>query len=123
MPNYFLRVAGGCVTGNDTSGKIRGLQCRIKNPLEFLGLYKTCYGACTRVKIPAKRISGNGNEEQLLNAATAYIDRPKVLHNVLADIIVLLKLKKIMKMDEILMITIESLYRYWEDKDIQLIGR
>jgi hypothetical protein len=41
------------------SGKksdIPGLEYRVDNPLEFLGLYGTKHGACHRKNIPAKRV-------------------------------------------------------------------
>lgn len=33
---------------------IPGLECRVDNPLEFLGLYHTQHNACRRHDIPAK---------------------------------------------------------------------
>lgn len=33
---------------------IPGLASRVRNPLQFLGLYGTSYGACRRHDIPAK---------------------------------------------------------------------
>lgn len=43
--------------GESLSGKrsdIPGLECRVDNPLEFLGLYHTMHNACRRHDIPAK---------------------------------------------------------------------
>ncbi|XP_045784158.1 protein zer-1 homolog isoform X2 [Maniola jurtina] len=65
---------------------IPGLESRVNNPLEFLGLYGTHHGACQRHDIPAKVISGDSNEEQLLIAAEVFIERPAMLSRVLNDL-------------------------------------
>lgn len=38
----------------DKKSDISGLECRVDNPLNFLGLYNTRYSACDRPNIPAK---------------------------------------------------------------------
>lgn len=46
-------------TCESLSGKksdILGLEYRIDNPLEFLGLYRTTNNACLRKEIPAKKV-------------------------------------------------------------------
>ena len=65
---------------------ISGLSFRMKRPFEFLGLYKTHPDSCRRPNIPAKRISGNANEEQILIAMQANLDRTEVLANVLNNL-------------------------------------
>ena len=35
---------------------VPGLACRVGNPLEFLGLYRTSHEACCRKQIPAKTV-------------------------------------------------------------------
>ena len=64
-----------------------GLCCRINNPLDFLGLYKTLNNddASRRRHIPAKVIAGSSNEEQLIVAAKRYFDRPYVMVDLLQD--------------------------------------
>ena len=47
---------------------IPGLRSRVTNPLEFLGLYGTLHEACHRHHIPAIRITGDANEEQIIAA-------------------------------------------------------
>ncbi|XP_034839387.1 protein zer-1 homolog [Maniola hyperantus] len=65
---------------------IPGLVSRVNKPLQFLGLYGTQYGACKRHDIPAKVITGDSNEDQLLTAAEVYIERPGILTRVLNDL-------------------------------------
>lgn len=65
---------------------IPGLNSRVDNPLEFLGLYGTAHDASHRHCIPAKRISGDKDETQILVACEAYIHRHEVLEKVLNDL-------------------------------------
>lgn len=51
---------------------IPGLRSRVTNPLEFLGLYGTTHEACHRHHIPAIRITGDANEEQILAAGQVW---------------------------------------------------
>lgn len=43
-----------CESLSGRKSDIPGLECRVDNPLEFLGLYHTQYNACRRHDIPAK---------------------------------------------------------------------
>jgi len=52
---YMLIVDLGGILNNLES--LRGLQCRVDNPLEFLGLYRTKHNACQQQNIPAKIVS------------------------------------------------------------------
>merc|ERR1740128_1592465 len=65
---------------------IVGLAGRVNNPLEFLGLYKTHNEASSRQHIPARSISGDSCEAQILLAGHRYLDRPTVLENILNDL-------------------------------------
>ncbi|XP_041986251.1 protein zer-1 homolog [Aricia agestis] len=65
---------------------IPGLVTRVYNPLEFLGMYGTHHGACKRHDIPAKVITGDANEEQILTAGAVYMERPAMLTRVLNDL-------------------------------------
>ncbi|XP_032526410.2 protein zer-1 homolog [Danaus plexippus] len=65
---------------------IPGLVSRVDRPLEFLGLYGTLHGACKRHDIPAKVITGDANEEQILIAGSVYMERPAMLTRVLNDL-------------------------------------
>lgn len=102
---------------------IPGLRSRVNNPFEFLGLYSTHFEACRRHHIPAKRIAGDANEEQILNAAIAYIDRPEVLQKVLNDLYHLFRYETCTNTDTALKIVLESMDRHSHEKHIQISGR
>ncbi|XP_050432284.1 protein zer-1 homolog isoform X4 [Adelges cooleyi] len=109
---------------NGTHGKlydIPGLRTRANKPFEFLGLYHTMYNACRRQLIPAKTISGNANEEQLLIAAGLYMDRPSQIKNILYDVKCLVKEQQWTKIDEVLDIVLEVFTRYTNKKSIQML--
>lgn len=65
---------------------MQALQPRINNPLEFLGLYKTYNDACTKNGIPAKRIAGDANVEQLLNAGYSFFEKTEMMRRILHDL-------------------------------------
>ena len=86
-----LDISGTNLAGTDaTSGgelcDIAGLSSRVTCPLEFLGLYKTRNSASGWTHIPALTVSGDSNEEQILEAGRRYMDRPTVLENILNDL-------------------------------------
>ena len=66
---------------------IPGLSRRIGNPLEFLGLFWTKDEACRREHIPAVKIAGNHNQDQLLLAGNKYLDRPMVMEQVIDNLV------------------------------------
>lgn len=102
---------------------IPGLRSRVGNPFEFLGLYGTFHEACRRYDIPAKRISGDANEQQTLNAAVAYIDRPEVLQKVLNDLYHLFRYESCANVNTALKVVLESMDRHLQEKHIQISGR
>lgn len=102
---------------------IPGLRSRVGNPFEFLGLYGTLHEACRRYDIPAKRISGDANEEQILYAAIAYIDRPEILQKVLNDLYHLFRYENCSNINTALKLVLESMDRHLQDKHIQISGR
>ena len=65
-------LAGTGVAEQTPSGNlatdIPGLRSRVSNPLEMLGLYGTSHEACHRHHIPALRVTGDANEDQILAA-------------------------------------------------------
>lgn len=101
---------------------IPGLSSRVKNPFEFLGLYQTQYNACRRHDIPAKMISGDADEEQILTAATAYIDRPDVLQKVLNDLYHLFRFETCQNIPYALAVVLEAMDRHLTEKHIQISG-
>ncbi|KAK6629017.1 hypothetical protein RUM43_002834 [Polyplax serrata] len=101
---------------------IPGLRSRVDRPFEFLGLYRTHREACNRHNIPAKRISGDANEEQTLTAVQAYLDRTDVLTNVLSDLYQLFRYEKCDNVDTALRLLLEAMDRHLYEKHIQISG-
>ncbi|XP_050432826.1 protein zer-1 homolog [Adelges cooleyi] len=135
LPNLMsLDISGTNLAGKGTaehpvgeslSGKqsdIPGLESRVDNPLEFLGLYHTMHNACRRHDIPAKIISGDATEEQIFNAAASCMDKPKLLQNILNDLYHLLRYDQCTQIDQALDIVLEALTRYVKEKLIQISG-
>ncbi|TRY64313.1 hypothetical protein TCAL_04628 [Tigriopus californicus] len=110
--------------GEDLSFKcdIPGLASRVNNPLEFLGLYKTSHDACYRVQIPAKQISGDANEKQILVAGRQYLDRPVVLENVLNDLFHIFRYENCLNIKAALDIILLAMDRHPGEKVIQISG-
>lgn len=107
-----------CVPQTD----IPGLSSRVGSPFEFLGLYGTRHEACRRHHIPAKMISGNANEDQILTAAAAYIDRIDILQQVLNDLYHLFRYEICHNMNNALSIVLEAMDRHVNEKHIQISG-
>ncbi|XP_075228919.1 protein zer-1 homolog [Lycorma delicatula] len=101
---------------------IPGLISRVQRPFEFLGLYGTHFGACRRHDIPAKLISGDGNESQILTAAAAYIERPEILQRVLNDLYHLLRYETCHDISQALSIVLDAMDRHLSEKHIQISG-
>lgn len=113
------------VTGNEKTlppSDIPGLNSRVLNPFEFLGLYGTQHSACRRHDIPAKLISGDASEEQILIAAAAYIDRPDVLQKVLNDLYHLFRYETCKNLNNALNVVLEAMDRHINEKHIQISG-
>ncbi|KAJ9584522.1 hypothetical protein L9F63_021132 [Diploptera punctata] len=101
---------------------IPGLSCRVLNPFEFLGLYGTHHEACRRHDIPAKMVSGDASESQILVAAAAYIERPDVLQKVLNDLYHLFRYETCQNINYALNVVLEAMDRHLTEKHIQISG-
>lgn len=101
---------------------IPGLVSRVNRPLQFLGLYGTHHGACKRHDIPAKVISGDANEEQILTAAIAYMERPAVLTRVLNDLYYLFRYENNSYVGRALTVVLDAMDRHVSEKHIQISG-
>ncbi|XP_053624950.1 protein zer-1 homolog [Plodia interpunctella] len=101
---------------------IPGLVSRVNRPLEFLGLYGTLHGACKRHDIPAKVISGDANEEQILTAAVAYMDRPIMLARVLNDLYYLFRYENNAYVGRALSVVLDAMDQHVLEKHIQISG-
>ncbi|KAL0279693.1 UNVERIFIED_CONTAM: hypothetical protein PYX00_001192 [Menopon gallinae] len=101
---------------------IPGLRSRVGNPFEFLGLYRTHHEACRRYDIPAKFITGDNNEEQMLNAMLAYMDRPHVLQKVVNNLFHLFQSENCQNVYIAIKLILEAMDRHLYDKPIQISG-
>ncbi|XP_049884638.1 protein zer-1 homolog [Pectinophora gossypiella] len=101
---------------------IPGLVSRVNKPLEFLGLYGTHHGACKRHDIPAKVISGDANEEQILIAAVAYMERPVMLTRVLNDLYYLFRYENNAYVGRALSVVLDAMDQHVSEKHIQISG-
>lgn len=101
---------------------IPGLRNRTNNPLEFLGLYNTFYDACHRNHIPAKVITGEANEEQILAATAAYLDRPEVLVKALNELFHIFRFETCHDQPRALNLILLSMIRHKHEKHIQISG-
>lgn len=78
------------ISGTDLVGGkdryISAFETRVERPFEFLGLFHTANDAAYRSCIPALAVAGEANENQMLNACEAYMDRPNQLARALSDL-------------------------------------
>ncbi|KAJ8959490.1 hypothetical protein NQ318_022187 [Aromia moschata] len=101
---------------------IPGLSSRVNNPFQFLGLYETSHDACLRHDIPAKLIAGNANEEQILVAALAYLDRTDMLQKVMNELFHLFRFENCEHVGQALNIVLEAMSRHLHERHIQISG-
>ncbi|XP_033224674.1 protein zer-1 homolog [Belonocnema kinseyi] len=102
---------------------IPGLASRVQNPLQFLGLYGTSYGACRRHDIPAKIIAGDANEEQILVAARVSMNhKHEMLQKVLNDLYHIFRFENCKRMDQALCTVLEAMEKHPSEKQIQIAG-
>ena len=69
------------------------------------------------------QVSGDANENQLLVAASAYMDRPPMLKNVLHEIFFILRNEMFNDWKECLNTVIQIMDRHLKDDSIQTTGR
>lgn len=101
---------------------IPGLRNRVQNPLDFLGLFNTSHDACHRHHIPAKRITGDASERQILTAAQAYTDRPEILQKVLNDLFHIVRYETCHNPRVALDVILMGMRKHTSDKHIQISG-
>ncbi|XP_045458216.1 protein zer-1 homolog [Melitaea cinxia] len=116
----------GTSKGADTHVRcdIPGLVSRVNRPLEFLGLYGTHHGACKRHDIPAKVITGDANEEQILTAGVAYMERPAMLTRVLNDLYYMFRSTERYNsyVGRALNVVLQAMEQHVSEKHIQISG-
>ncbi|XP_054719380.1 protein zer-1 homolog [Uloborus diversus] len=101
---------------------IPGLASRVKRPLEFLGLLNTAYDACYRHHIPAKKISGDATEEQILIAGQMYCSREPMIQKVLNDLFHLFRFSTCRNTKLALDVVMEAMRIHLKVKHIQVSG-
>jgi len=101
---------------------IVGLVSRVDTPLHFLGLYKTHNEASVRQHIPAKTISGDSCESQIMVAGQKYLDRPTVLENILNDLFHVFRYETCQNLKQALDILLLAMERHIHEKHIQISG-
>lgn len=101
---------------------IPGLKNRVNRPLEFLGLFNTAHEACYRHHIPAKRIAGDANEEQILMSAQVYQERAEVLQKVLNDLFHVFRYEACSYPRLALDVVMAAMARHLPEKHIQIAG-
>lgn len=69
------------------------------------------------------QIAGNANEEQILIAALAYIDRNDMLQKVLNELFHLFRFESIEYVGQALNIVLEAMSKHITERHIQISGR
>ncbi|GAB6018536.1 hypothetical protein CHUAL_000232 [Chamberlinius hualienensis] len=101
---------------------IPALQSRQNRPLDFLGLLATTGDSCQRSNLPAIKVAGDGNEEQILAAAKAYLDRPEVLGKVLNDLFRIFRYENCRNPKLALKLILQAMQLNSSEKHIQISG-
>ncbi|KAI4882883.1 hypothetical protein NFI96_013106 [Prochilodus magdalenae] len=93
----------------------------LKRPLQFLGLYHTTL--CSATHIPAYKVAGNSNEEQVLNAIEAYTEyRPELAHKAINQLFDFARIQHCNQLLRALQLVIAALKCHKYDKSIQVTG-
>jgi len=115
-------LAGSSADCSDPLCDIKGLSTRVEKPLDFLGLYKTRHSASSWNNIPAKSVSGDFNEAQILEAGRRYMDRPTVLESILNDLFHVFRYETCNNLRQALDILLLAMERHNHEKHIQISG-
>ncbi|CAM4663884.1 unnamed protein product [Leuciscus chuanchicus] len=93
----------------------------LKRPLQFLGLYNTTL--CTVTHIPAYKVTGSKNEDQILNAIEAYTEqRPELAHRAINQLFDIARIQHCSQLLRALQLVITALKTHKYDKSIQVTG-
>ncbi|PWA24049.1 hypothetical protein CCH79_00019138 [Gambusia affinis] len=93
----------------------------LKRPLQFLGLYDTTL--CTVTHIPAYKVTGSKNEDQILNAIEAYTEfRPELAHKAINHLFDIARIQHCSQLLRALQLVIAALKCHKYDKSIQVTG-
>uniref|UniRef100_A0A8C5HYZ5 Protein zer-1 homolog n=1 Tax=Gouania willdenowi TaxID=441366 RepID=A0A8C5HYZ5_GOUWI len=93
----------------------------LKRPLQFLGLYETTL--CNVTHIPAYKVTGSKNEDQVLNAIEAYTEfRPELAHRAINQLFDIARIQHCSQLLRALQLVIAALKCHKYDKSIQVTG-
>ncbi|OCT57918.1 protein zer-1 homolog [Xenopus laevis] len=93
----------------------------LKRPLQFLGLFET--SLCRLIHIPAFKVSGDKNEEQVLNAIEAYTEhRPEITSRAINLLFDIARIERCNQPLRALQLVIAALKCHKYDKTIQVTG-
>ncbi|XP_069604144.1 protein zer-1 homolog [Ranitomeya imitator] len=93
----------------------------LKRPLQFLGLFET--SLCRLIHIPAYKVSGDKNEEQVLNAIEAYTEhRPEITSRAINLLFDIARIERCNQHLRALQLVIAALKCHKYDKTIQVTG-
>uniref|UniRef100_A0A7M4FS40 Protein zer-1 homolog n=1 Tax=Crocodylus porosus TaxID=8502 RepID=A0A7M4FS40_CROPO len=93
----------------------------LKRPLQFLGLFET--SLCRLTHIPAYKVSGDKNEEQVLNAIEAYTEhRPEITSRAINLLFDIARIERCHQLLRALQLVITALKCHKDDKNIQVTG-
>ncbi|XP_076849085.1 protein zer-1 homolog, partial [Brachyhypopomus gauderio] len=93
----------------------------LKRPLQFLGLYNTTL--CSVTHIPAHKVTGSKNEEQVLNAIEAYTEhRPELAHRAINQLFDIARIQHCSQLLRALQLVIGALKCHKYDKSVQVTG-
>uniref|UniRef100_A0A3P9AGD9 Protein zer-1 homolog n=1 Tax=Esox lucius TaxID=8010 RepID=A0A3P9AGD9_ESOLU len=92
----------------------------LKRPLQFLGLYNTTL--CNVTHIPAYKVTGSKNEDQVLNAIEAYTEfRPELAHRAINQLFDIARIQHCSQLLRALQLVIAALKCHKYDKSIQVV--
>lgn len=93
----------------------------LKRPLQFLGLYNTTL--CNVMHIPAYKVTGSKNEDQVLNAIEAYTEhRPELAHRAINQLFDIARIQHCSQLLRALQLVIAALKCHKYDKSVQVTG-
>ncbi|KAG8010973.1 Protein zer-1-like protein [Nibea albiflora] len=93
----------------------------LKRPLQFLGLHDTTL--CNVTHIPAYKVTGSKNEDQVLNAIEAYTEfRPELAHRAINQLFDIARIQHCSQLLRALQLVIAALKCHKYDKSIQVTG-
>ncbi|XP_030063763.1 protein zer-1 homolog isoform X1 [Microcaecilia unicolor] len=93
----------------------------LRRPLQFLGLFDT--SLCCLPHIPAYKVTGDKNEEQVLNAIEAYTEhRPEITNRAINHLFDIARIERCSQLLRALQLVIAALKCHKYDKTIQVTG-